>query len=106
MSHQEILKAIPEKINRVTVYRALDRLVEEHKIHKIIDMNGVAKYASCQDCTEENHVHHHLHFSCSSCNQVYCLDDVMPGFNLPSGYQVNEVNFTLGGTCPTCNKVA
>jgi Fur family ferric uptake transcriptional regulator len=45
-----------------------------------------------------------VHFKCSQCGQTICINDVhVPAIALPGGYQVNEQNVLLQGTCPSCN---
>ena len=87
--------------DRVTIYRVLERLVEEGIIHKIINLDGVVKYAGCHSCSIK-HNHNHIHFSCQKCKSVTCLDNVQPTFKLPKNYKVSEMNFTLSGLCPQC----
>lgn len=105
LSHTEIQAATKGLCDRVTIYRVLDRLVEEGQIHKIINVDGVVKYANCHSCTDHTHTHAHahVHFSCQKCKSVTCLDDVEPTFKMPKKYKVTEMNFTLSGLCPQCS---
>ncbi|MDO8953175.1 MAG: hypothetical protein Q7U86_11155, partial [Draconibacterium sp.] len=50
LSHQEISKKLERQCDRVTIYRALDKLLEEGFIHRIIDVDGVSKFAACHGC--------------------------------------------------------
>lgn len=103
LSHTEIQILSKNICDRVTIYRVLDRLVGEDIIHKIVNLDGTIKYASCHHKhNEEEHTHNHIHFSCEKCNSVTCLDNVEPTFKLPINYLVKEVNFTLSGLCPNC----
>ena len=103
LSHTEIQTLSNPICDRVTIYRVLDRLVREDIIHKIVNLDGTIKYASCQHAhNETEHTHNHIHFSCEKCHLVTCLEHVEPTFDLPPNYQVNEVNFTLSGLCPNC----
>ena len=102
LSHVEIQKKLEGLCDRVTIYRVLDRLIEEGSIHKIVNTDGGVKYAGCRTCTEK-HNHNHIHFSCHKCKSVTCLEGVEPIFKLPKNYRVSEVNFTLSGVCPNCN---
>ncbi|WP_199120089.1 Fur family transcriptional regulator [Pedobacter sp. ASV28] len=103
LSHAEIQQALNNICDRVTIYRVLDRLVEEGLVHKIVNVDGVIKYAECHECAGEHHHHNHIHFSCQKCKSVTCLEDVEPFFNLPKQYKVMEMNFTLSGLCPQCS---
>ncbi len=101
LSHAEIQSMINGLCDRVTIYRILDRLVEENLIHKIVNLDGGVKYASCHSCSSI-HRHNHIHFSCQKCKSVTCIEDAEPVFTLPQKYVVNDVNFTVSGVCPLC----
>jgi Fur family ferric uptake transcriptional regulator len=45
LSHSEIHKLTQDLCDRVTIYRILDRLVNEDVIHKIVNLDGTIKYA-------------------------------------------------------------
>lgn len=103
LSHAEILALSQNICDRVTIYRVLDRLVTEDVIHKIVNLDGTIKYASCHHLDDDVPDHHnHIHFSCEKCHLVTCLENVAPTFKLPSNYLVKDVNFTLSGLCPNC----
>ncbi len=105
ISHNALIQDLKDSYNRVTIYRSLDKLVDEGIIHKIIDMDGVSKYAACHSCESEyDHNHNHVHFSCIRCQSVTCLEHVIPSFELPKGYVMDEINFTVSGICPICSK--
>lgn len=101
LSHSEIQASLDGSCDRVTIYRVLDRLVEEGAVHRIVNVDGVLKYASCHGCSTAHH-HDHIHFSCQKCMSVTCIENVHPSFKLPKGYKVSEVNFTVSGICPQC----
>ena len=104
LAHHDIQASLGDLCNRVTIYRVLSRLEKEGTIHKMVDMDGVVKYASCDpSCdSDHSHSHTHVHFSCTVCNSVTCLDEVKPQFKLPPNYQAEEMNFTISGVCPKC----
>jgi Fur family ferric uptake transcriptional regulator len=101
LSHAEIQKLLNGLCDRVTIYRVLERLLKEGVIHKIVNVNGVVKYAGCHSCSAK-HSHNHIHFSCQKCKSVTCLEGVEPSYKLPKNYKVSEMNFTLSGLCPQC----
>lgn len=103
--------AIQHQLNgmcdRVTIYRVLDRLVDDGEIHRIVNVNGVVNYALCSSCDGHEHKHHnhnyeHIHFSCRVCNELTCLDSVVPHFTLPTGFVAEESFFTVSGICNNC----
>ena len=101
LSHSEIQKSLEGLCDRVTIYRVLERLLVEGVIHKIVNIDGVVKYACCHSCSAK-HNHNHIHFSCQKCKSVTCLENVEPSYKLPKNYKVSEMNFTLSGLCPQC----
>lgn len=104
---QPILEEILGKeVDRVTLYRILKTFEEKGIIHKIIDSNGTANYAVCKSsCTEHQHRDEHLHFNCSVCRKVYCLNDVhIPTFSLPAGFEATAINLIASGVCPNCKE--
>lgn len=102
VAHSDIQHALKGVCDRVTIYRVLERLLSEGMVHKIVDVDGVVKYAACHSCQDKNHQHNHIHFSCEKCKRVTCLETVLPKFELPKGYKLNSVNFTVSGLCPQC----
>jgi len=106
LSHSEIQKKLDGLCDRVTIYRVLSRLIAENVVHKVINLDGVIKYAACHMCCEagekQAHIHGHVHFCCEKCNCITCLEDVEPYFQLPKNYKINEMNFILSGICPNC----
>lgn len=101
LSHSELVTLLEKKCDRVTIYRVLDRLVTEGIIHKIINIDGVVKYAVCHGCTQ-HHNHHHVHFSCTTCLEVTCLENLIPRIELPVNYTLSDANFMISGICPNC----
>jgi Fur family transcriptional regulator, ferric uptake regulator len=101
LSQLEIQRIVNNLCDRVTIYRILDRLVLEDQIHRIVNLDGIVKYANCGNCSEKHH-HNHLHFSCENCKSVTCLENIVPQFNLPIEYELREINFMVSGICPEC----
>ena len=103
---QPDLEGLMEDVDRVTLYRILNVFEEKGIIHKIFDLNGTANYAICtSNCQEHLHHDEHLHFNCTICNKVYCLNDLsLPAFNLPPGFKAEGFSLYASGICPQCNK--
>lgn len=102
LAHSDIQHTLGELCDRVTIYRVLDRLVEEGAVHKIVDIDGTVKYAACRMCSA-GHKHDHVHFSCTKCHALLCLENVVPAYTLPRKYKVQATHFTLSGLCPKCS---
>ncbi len=105
---QPDLESVMSDIDRVTLYRILNAFEEKGIIHKVFDLNGTANYAMCSSNCEEHHHHdEHLHFNCTMCKNVYCLDDLhLPPVQLPDGFRTEGFTLYANGTCPKCSKRA
>jgi Fur family ferric uptake transcriptional regulator len=106
LSQPELFERVKGICDRVTVYRILDRLVAENKIHRIVNIDGTLNYAACNQCdTHYSHAHNHLHFSCLECKKIECLSEQSVQVQLPNNYFVKELFLTISGICPTCQGV-
>lgn len=105
ISQSEIEQQLPPNFDRVTVYRNLLTFEEKGIIHKVLDGSSQTKYALCHaDCSHENHQDSHVHFKCGKCEKTFCLDEIaLPDVKIPSGFQVNNLDVLLQGTCEKCS---
>ena len=106
LSHGDLEQGLGSDHDRVTIYRTLKTFLDKGLIHKVLDDEGGTKYALCRlTCGKGDHHHDHVHFKCELCGQTTCLDHVqIPSISLPAGYQRQEVNLLIQGTCSICNK--
>ena len=106
ISQPDLEKIVGKDIDRVTLYRILSSFEEKGIVHKIFDLNGTATYAMCtSNCTENHHHDQHVHFICSVCNSVYCLDEVsLPKITLPSHFALHSLAINAVGLCANCQK--
>ncbi len=102
LSHAMIEKQV--EYDRVTLYRTLNTFEEKGIVHKIMNFEGVAEYALCASgCAEDHHHDHHIHFYCEKCRKTSCMpEEYTPKIELPTEYQVKEIQFSVKGVCPTC----
>ena len=96
--HRRVRKKLPG-ISLGTVYRNLQRLVEDGKIRTVLLGKRVARY--------DPETSDHDHFICESCGRVIDLFlerarriDLTPLAN--DGYIVTTHNVTVYGTCQAC----
>ncbi len=105
LSHREICRSLREShpINRVTVYRILDLLVERKLVARIISGDRSFRYGlvAAADHAE------HPHFYCRNCGDMRCLDQGALSVDLealvkePPGL-ISRVEVRLDGICNTC----
>ena len=74
-----------ETMDKSTIFRTLNVLLEHHAIHSFEDGSGSVKYEICRCestvCRVENR---HIHFYCEECNRTFCIDDVKIPPNVPA----------------------
>ncbi len=105
ISQPALEAAFENRENRVTIYRVLRDLEEKGLIHRVFDITGTAKFALCNQTACSSHAHHdeHLHFNCTVCNNVYCLDMLeLPKMTMPEGFELTTLNLSATGICKHC----
>ena len=102
-SQPDLEKTLKAEMDRVTLYRILSSFQENGIVHAIMDQNGTMNYAPCTaSCTAENHHDEHLHFNCSSCNRIFCLEVKVPSVRIPEEFKVEQLSLTARGICNLC----
>lgn len=89
--------------NRITLYRTIKIFLEKGLIHEIAISGTDVNYAICKDeCSDHTHQHKHVHFKCSECKIISCIEiDNLPSINLPE-YEIEEIEIQLKGVCSGC----
>jgi Fur family ferric uptake transcriptional regulator len=87
--------------NKVTIYRALELLVQEGLVHRAFVRDRTWHFELADNCTKRQC---HPHFTCSRCGLTTCLRDLQA----PSvarryrGYAIQRQRIELEGLCPDC----
>jgi Fur family ferric uptake transcriptional regulator len=106
LSHGDIENALSKDavptIDRVTLYRVLDWLASVGLAHKAADARGVFRFSAAQPNKEHTQ---HLHFRCTDCGRVFCLDAAPPPVpKLPKGFRLGGIEMDVRGECPSCTR--
>lgn len=103
LSHDEIgatLDGAGIGHDRVTLYRALDWLVEQGIAQRIAGGERAWRFEIRRDGD-----HRHAHFHCERCGQIVCLEDVPAAApTLPAGFAVARAELVLHGACADCGR--
>lgn len=103
ISQPELEKKLGKEIDRVTLYRILNVYEDKGILHRVMDRNGTANYAICSSsCSEKHHHDEHVHFNCTSCAKIYCLEITVPQLMMPGGFRAGAVQTTAYGICEKC----
>lgn len=100
MTHHDLESALGAlTLDRVTLYRVLDWLVDAGLAHKSTDARGVFRFSAA--AVGEHTAH--AHFSCDACGRVFCLDAAPPAPPaLPHGFALSRMEIDLRGRCADC----
>jgi Fur family ferric uptake transcriptional regulator len=103
LSHDEIgatLDGAGIGHDRVTLYRALEWLVEQGIAQRIAGGERAWRFEIRRDGD-----HRHAHFHCERCGQIVCLEDVPAAAPaLPAGFAVARAELVLHGACADCGR--
>ncbi len=91
-------------LDRVTLYRVLDWLVERALVHRVGNMGGherSMRFAFTRPETPSAHAH----FQCTACRRTICLDAVTaPSFRVPVGIELLGIELSAFGRCASCQQ--
>jgi Fur family transcriptional regulator, ferric uptake regulator len=106
-SHFDVAQALAKHhpIDRVTVYRVLEWLVEVGIAHRIAGDDRIWRFMINDPSASAQPNHQHAHFACTECGQTFCLDDVPTklNFKLPQGFKLADVDLKFRGLCLHCS---
>lgn len=105
VSIRDLEENLPD-YDRVTLYRTLNSFTENGLVHKIPGDTGFAFYGLCHStCTSSSHLHNHIHFKCTSCGSLECLEKEIeiPDLTLPGNYSFSDIDIIMNGRCGKCN---
>lgn len=105
LSGGEIEQQLPPDTDRITLYRTLKSFEESGLIHRVIDASDVIRYAACSiECSAQAHFDNHVHFKCTTCQHIYCLNQVaIPAVTLPAKFEAQFRDYLLSGVCRECH---
>lgn len=97
LNAEEILQQVD--VSRPTVYRALDRLMQEGFVRRLSLEGDRSVYEYVREV--------HTHFVCRNCGKIYDLPfskDIGTELIGGSGHQMEKTDVTVYGTCRNCLK--
>ncbi|MBD79051.1 MAG: Fur family transcriptional regulator [Crocinitomicaceae bacterium] len=101
--YSEIQNSLKD-FDRVTLYRTLNTFIEYGIIHKALVNENETFYAMCSDCDVHHHHHKHVHFKCTKCDEVSCVQANHKMVLTIPGYVVESFEVEATGICQSCNE--
>ncbi|MDQ1090299.1 MULTISPECIES: Fur family transcriptional regulator [unclassified Siphonobacter] len=101
-SNTDLFKSFELKMDRVSVYRCLQDLLEAGLLQCIIDFEGIRIYYY-ETRSEKDRLQ--PHFKCKACQQISSLPELPSSYRqLLDGFKIEEAQFLLEGTCQQCQQ--
>ena len=107
LSADDIYKTLERNstINRVTVYRILDLLVD----HRLVDRISTGGRAFYYGLAPNSHHQPHPHFYCKECGQMDCLNPSSMSVDMATLHntfpgQIDKIEIRVDGICKNCMK--
>ena len=99
----EDIEASLGKFDRVTLYRTLKTFKDKGVLHEIAYPNDQRMLAlSEKKCASDDHPHNHVHFRCTVCKTIRCIDVAeIPTLNLKD-FELHQIEIQARGICPAC----
>jgi len=101
MSVITLVERLSSALNKTTIYRVLDKLEDDGRVHSFLGKNGHKWYAQCADCSVTGHHDTHPHFQCSDCGKVDCLPTEIKIPQIPNR-RIDTSQVLLQGQCEEC----
>jgi len=102
LAHAEIIDLLSAgyHYDRVTIYRVLDWLTDNHLVHRIPSDDRAVKFQVSLAHTP----HQHAHLHCTQCHKIICLDELQPSVSkqISKQFQIESVDMIIKGRCPDC----
>lgn len=97
----ELIKRLNSKLNKTTIYRVLENLVDDGVLHSFMGNDGVKWYAMCRNCTKSTHEDLHPHFECIECGKINCLNTevIIPKIQ---NHKILSSQILIRGLCEKC----
>ena len=102
---KDIYEDIKDSVGLTTIYRLVDKLVDEGRISKTIGKDNQTYYQYLEECNHENH----FYLKCDSCGSMLhidcdCIGDLSKHISEEHKFKLKESNIIINGICSKCNK--
>ena len=99
------LVRLGEDVGLTTIYRVADEMIEAGNLRKNISADGTVRFQYLEDC----HNTGHCYLKCDQCGRLEHTDcrlvkQLMEHVADEHGFQADERNIIIGGTCKRCAK--
>lgn len=102
MTHAEILQALPDTADRVTLYRTLETLRDAEILHQVQGRDGVWRFCA-HELGGDGCPGGHPHFLCLACGTMVCLmGQDLQRVEVPGDVFIRGKQLVVYGLCASC----
>lgn len=100
---KDIHNKLKDSVGLTTIYRVIDKLVEEGIINKYIDKDNITYYEYLEECS----CHNHFYLKCEKCGTMThvdcdCIEDLSKHILKEHGFKINHNHIIIKGLCNKC----
>lgn len=100
---KDIYESIKEEVGLTTIYRSVDKLVEEGRLNKTISSDNTTYYQYLEECNEENH----FYLKCDKCGNLIhvdcdCIEELTNHILKNHKFKPNKSHIIIEGICNNC----
>ena len=100
---KDIYSEIKDVAGLTTIYRFIDKLVDDGILNKSIGKDNVTYYSYLEECNEENH----FYLKCNSCGNMThidceCIGDLTNHINKEHKFKPFKEHIIINGICDKC----
>ncbi|WDF67028.1 transcriptional repressor [Sphingobacterium oryzagri] len=102
MTITDLWKQLHKRIDRVTVYRTLNKLISGEVVCRLLDQHGTTFYKLADEPPL-----YRAHLFCSACKRSIPIDSFVISSNYLEAldqYEIHEVDISIQGKCESCKK--
>lgn len=99
----DIYNQVKDKAGLTTIYRLVDKMVEEGKLSKYIGKDNTTYYQYLIECNEDNH----FYLKCNKCGKMIhidcdCIEDLSSHISKKHKFILSKKNIIINGVCEKC----
>lgn len=102
---KDIYTKLDCKIGLTTIYRLVDKLVDEGILTKNISKDNITYYQYLEKCDHDNH----FYLKCDNCGEMIhidcdCIGELSKHINKEHKFKLSESHIIINGLCQKCSK--
>lgn len=102
---KDIYNELKDETGLTTIYRVVDKMLEENTLSKRIDNDNNTYYHYLEKCDKENH----FYLKCDNCGEMIhvdcdCIDELSSHIVNEHKFRLSKEHIIINGLCSKCSK--